>query len=71
MGTLVGLGVGEHNLRAGCATEVSYRRGVYVRHAVLSLILPLENVDLHKQLAPVVVLKWILISPVEAPSEIE
>lgn len=36
---------------------------------MLSLILPLESDDLHKELAPVVVLKWILISPVEAPSE--
>lgn len=48
---------------------VSSRRGVYVRQVVFSLILPLESDDLHKQPAPVVVLKWILISPVEAPSE--
>lgn len=71
MGTLVILEVPipEMGESGQCDFKELYRRGLYVRHVVFSLICPLKATIYIRELTPLLVLKWILASPVEAPSQ--
>lgn len=54
-----------------CDFKERQRRGFHVRHVVFSLICPLKATIYIRELVPLLVLKWILASPVEAPSQMK